>query len=172
MRWSPVLAAMWLACVGIVPLRAQDTSQGDLVEWRAWYRDATTNGRATEMAARMTKACGSDEENLTPDALAQGFLAVAHLMLADEAWNPLDKLGLFNEWKPQLEAAIALSPGDADLAFLRLGVQTHVPDLLKYNGDLDSDRLKVENALASGHWRTDPLHAAFVRDFLMYLKSL
>ena len=33
-------------------------------------------------------------------------------------------------------------------------------------------RLLVERALAQGHWSSDHIHAAFVRDFLTYLKSL
>ncbi len=146
-------------------------SGDDLLRWRGWYREATTAEGATTMTQRMTSERDS-RDDLTADPLAQGFRAVAELMIADHAWNPVDKLSQFLDWQPELEAALAARPGDPDLAFLRLGVQTHAPALLNYFNEVDVDRRVVEAALASGHWSNDPPHAAFVRDFLTYLKSL
>ncbi len=169
MRLCLTLAWMGLAFC-LAPALLAQTSGDDLLRWRGWYREATTAEGATTMTQRMTSERDS-RDDLTADPLAQGFRAVAELMIADHAWNPVDKLSQFLDWQPELEAALAARPGDPDLAFLRLGVQTHAPALLNYFNEVDVDRRVVEAALASGHWSNDPPHAAFVRDFLTYLKS-
>ena len=140
----------------------------NLVQWRAWYREAATNQTGSIMVDRMASDCGTCEEH----HLSHGFLAVSNLMIADEVWNPLEKLEIFNAWQPVLESAVAALPDDPDLALLRLGVQNHVPSILNYSHNTQADRLLVERALAEGHWSSDGIHAAFVRDFLTYLKSL
>jgi len=170
MRLCLTLAWMGLAFCLAPSLLAQTTGD-DLLRWRGWYREAATAEGAAAMTQRMASERDS-RDDLATDPLAQGFLAVAELMVADHAWNPVDKLSQFLDWQPELEAALAARPGDPDLAFLRLGVQTHAPALLNYFSEVDVDRRVVEAALASGHWSNDPLHAAFVRDFLTYLKSL
>jgi hypothetical protein len=170
MRLCLTLACLGLAFCLAPSLRAQTTGD-DLLRWRGWYREATTAEGATAMTQRMASEKES-RDDLTADPLARGFLAVAELMVADHARNPVDKLSQFLDWQPELEAALAARPGDPDLAFLRLGVQTHAPALLNYFSEVDADRSIVEGALTSGHWTNDPAHASFVRDFLTYLKSL
>ena len=170
MRLCLTLAWMGLAA-SLAPSLLAQTTGDDLLRWRGWYREATTAEGAATMAQRMASV-RDGRQDLTADPMAQGFLAVAELMIADHAWNPVDKLSQFLDWQPELEAALAARPGDPDLAFLRLGVQTHAPALLNYFSEVEADRSVVESGLASGHWEDDPRHAAFVRDFLMYLKSL
>ena len=170
MRLCLTLAWMSLAA-SLAPSLLAQTTGDDLLRWRGWYREATTAKGAATMAQRMASV-RDGREDLRADPMAQGFLAVAELMIADHAWNPVDKLSQFLDWQPELEAALAARPGDPDLAFLRLGVQTHAPALLNYFSDVEADRSVVDAGLASGHWNDDPMHAAFVRDFLTYLKSL
>ena len=159
------MGLLW-ALFGALPAYAQ--SADDLAQWRAWYREASTGETATTMVDRMVLDCGTCEGH----PLAHGFLAVSNLMVADELWNPLEKLEIFNAWQPVLESAVAALPEHPDLALLRLGVQNHVPSILNYSHNTQADRLLVERALAEGHWSSDRIHAAFVRDFLTYLKSL
>mgnify|MGYP000055972810 FL=1 len=159
------MGLLW-ALFGALPASAQNAE--DLAEWRAWYREASTGETATTMVERMVSDCGTCEEH----PLSHGFLAVSNLMVADELLNPLEKLKIFNAWQPVLESAVAALPEHPDLALLRLGVQTHVPSILNYSSNTQADRMLVERALAEGHWSSDRIHAAFVRDFLTYLKSL
>lgn len=138
-----------------------------LSTWRALYREASASNQAKPMALSMKTI-----QQRHPDSpMANGFLAVAELMLAEESWNPMDKLARFNTWQPVLEAALNDLPGDPDLALLRLGVQAHVPAILNYKEDMASDQERVMQALARGHWSSDPDHAAFAEQFLSYLKS-
>ena len=128
-----------------------------LSTWRALYRQASASNQAKPMALSMETI-----QQRHPDSpMASGFLAVAELMLAEESWNPMDKLARFNAWQPVPEAAMNAMPGDPDLALLRLGVQAHVPAILNYKEDMATTRNVVRQALARGHWSNDPEHAAF-----------
>ena len=51
-------------------------------------------------------------------------MAVSNLMVADELWNPLEKLEIFNAWQPVLESAVAALPEHPDLALLRWASRT------------------------------------------------
>ena len=140
----------------------------EVIRYRAWYREATSLNGAEKMAEEMTLEWKTQPE----DAFTLGFLAVSELMLADHAWNPLDKLAQFLEWQPQLDQAIDQRPDDPDLAFLRLGVQIHAPALLDYQSDIEHDKTLVSQALLAGHWKEDPVHESFVQDFLNYIQGL
>ena len=160
-----------VACLGFALLfssvKAQ-THETPLSTWRALYRQASESDQAKPMALAMDSA----RQRHPNSPMANGFLAVAELMLAEESWNPMDKLVRFNAWQPVLDAAINAMPGDPDLALLRLGVQAHVPAILNYAEDMVHDEAVVRQALARGHWSNDPEHAAFAEAFLTYLKSL
>ena len=160
-----------VACLGFLLLSASveaQTHKTPIATWRALYRQASETNQAKPMALSMDSA-----RQQHPDSpMARGFQAVAELMLAEESWNPMDKLARFNAWQPVLDAAINALPGDPDLALLRLGVQAHVPALLNYDQDMVHDEAVVRQALKRGHWSNDPEHAAFAEAFLTYLKSL
>ena len=158
-------------CVAFLMLSAgveAQTHDTPLPQWRALYRLASASNQAKPMALFMDSA-----RQERPDSpMIQGFLAVAELMLAEESWNPMDKLSRFNTWHPVLDSAIEDLSDDPDLALLRLGVQAHVPTMLNYNQDMATDEAVVRKALEHGHWSNDPEHAAFAEAFLVYLKSL
>lgn len=119
------------------------------------------------MAQSMAAICEQSPSN----AQARGFHAVAELMLAEETWNPMDKLQRFNEWKPVLEGVLSELPHDPDMALLRLGVQEHVPLFLDYHDDMTRDQAIVQQGLDSKHWAEDPEHQLFVQEFLLSLKA-
>lgn len=157
------LATSMLAC-------SLGMAQSDDVQvWRSLYRQALD----AEGASAMSLALANHLQEHPSDDIAQGFYATAMLMTAQHAWNPLEKLELFQSWKPRLERAIAQSHVDsqADLLFLRLGVQTHVPTLLDYRSEMTSDRRLVEQAMREGFWSDDPQHERFVSEFLTYLET-
>ena len=159
------------ACLCFLVLSASveaQTQDTPLTTWRALYRQASETNQAKPMALAMDSARQQHPDN----PMARGFQAVAELMLAEESWNPMDKLARFNAWQPILDAAISAMPGEPDLALLRLGVQAHVPALLNYDQDMANDEAVVRQAMARGHWSNDPEHAAFAEAFLSYLKSL
>ena len=152
----------------------------DLPTLRAWYRAASTARnaaspealqRATEMASNVRSMRETETARGNDVAVVQGFEAVAHLLVAEQVWNPVEKLSQFLDWQPVLETSVQAQPNDPDLVMLRMGVQVHAPAFLNYNDDVAHDRLCAERALRMGHWASDQEHEAFVRDFLTYLKS-
>ena len=148
-------------------LACSQSSPSVLDEWRALYRQAALSETAGPMAQSMAAICEQSPSN----AQARGFHAVAELMLAEETWNPMDKLQRFNEWKPVLEGVLSELPHDPDMALLRLGVQEHVPLFLDYHDDMTRDQAIVQQGLDSKHWAEDPDHQLFVQEFLLSLKA-
>ena len=148
-------------------LACSQSSPSVLDEWRALYRQAALSETAGPMAQSMAAICEQSPSN----AQARGFHAVAELMLAEETWNPMDKLQRFNEWKPVLEGVLSELPHDPDMALLRLGVQEHVPLFLDYHDDMTRDQAIVQEGLDSKHWAEDPEHQRFVQEFLLSLKA-
>ncbi|MAV51781.1 MAG: hypothetical protein CL829_03370 [Crocinitomicaceae bacterium] len=148
-------------------LACSQSSPSVLDEWRALYRQAALSETAGPMAQSMAAICEQSPSN----AQARGFHAVAELMLAEETWNPMDKLQRFNEWKPVLEGVLSELPHDPDMALLRLGVQEHVPLFLDYHDDMTRDQAIVQQGLDSKHWAEDPEHQLFVQEFLLSLKA-
>lgn len=162
------LGLLWLA-TSMLACSLGMAQSADVQAWRSLYRQALD----AEGASAMSLALANHLQGHPSDDTAQGFYATAMLMTAQHAWNPLEKLELFQSWKPRLERAIAQSPEDsqADLLFLRLGVQAHVPALLDYRSEMASDRRLVEQAMREGFWSDDPQHELFVSEFLTYLET-
>ena len=162
------LGLSWLA-TSMLACSLGMAQPGDVQAWRSLYRQALD----AEGASAMSLALAGHLQEHSSDDIAQGFYATAMLMTAQHAWNPLEKLELFQSWKPQLERAIKQTPKDAqaDLLFLRLGVQAHVPALLNYRENMATDRRLVEQAMREGFWSDDPEHERFVSEFLTYLET-
>lgn len=165
-----ILISEWPNAHGDSTISNQSAESARMV-LRSWYRQAST-AQSADGASHMSRSVAQLELTQPNAWLHQGFRAVAELMLANHSWNPAEKLSQFLTWQPILEEAIQKLPEDPDLAFLRLGVQTHVPAFLSYHQNIPDDRHKVETALIAGFWSDDPTHEAFVRDFLSYLQSL
>lgn len=87
------------------------------------------------------------------------YSGVSTAMQAGYASGPWNKLDLFTEGKKALEHAIALDPLNAEIRFLRFSVQSSIPALLMYSGDMNKDLTLIEEylnttiALDSGFWR-------------------
>ena len=63
-------------------------------------------------------------------ATAEGYFALATMMLAKTHKNPFTKLSYFNRGKYILETTIKSNPDNVELRFLRYAVQAKVPAIL------------------------------------------
>lgn len=81
------------------------------------------------------------------DLVVMGYKAMATIIEAEFNWSPHKKYAFFNVGKDQLENAIAMQPTNAELIYLRYGVQTHAPFFLNYSSQIKSDRLLLLNAV-------------------------
>ena len=71
----------------------------------------------------------------------QGYRAVSQIMMCQHRRNPLTKLSWFNDGRHQLEAALASEPASTELHYLRYTIQTNIPGLLNYSGNLTEDKM-------------------------------
>lgn len=72
-------------------------------------------------------------------AIFKAYQGVALAATASNSMNPMSKWNRFSEGKKLIEQAIKQEPNNAEIRFLRLGVQTAAPSFLGYFGDIDQD---------------------------------
>lgn len=73
------------------------------------------------------------------EAVFKAYQGVALATTASYSMNPMSKWNRFSEGKKLIEQAVKQDPGNAEIRFLRLGVQTGAPAFLGYSGDIDQD---------------------------------
>lgn len=94
------------------------------------------------------------QQSATPVLL--GYKAVAAIMMCNHLQNPYSRLKYFYRGKNELEKAIALSPADTELRFLRFAVQCNVPGILNYAQNIPNDRqLLISYLLQPQNRQTD-----------------
>ena len=82
---------------------------------------------------------------------AEGYFALATMMLAKVHKNPFTKLSYFNKGKNILEASIKSYPDNVELRFLRYAVQVKVPSILLYFDDMDDDKDILDGYLTNNN---------------------
>jgi hypothetical protein len=82
--------------------------------------------------------------------------------------NVEEKLNTFRAGYKLLEAEITKSPQNAEFRFLRLAIQEHAPEFLKYNKNLQDDRYIV----IEGYKKLDPLIQEFILQYGIKSKVL
>jgi hypothetical protein len=73
------------------------------------------------------------------NALHRGYKGSAMAMLAGTKSGVQEKFSVFSEGKKELEAAIAMDPSSYELRFLRYAVQSEVPMIVGYKGNVKED---------------------------------
>ena len=85
------------------------------------------------------------------DPTAEGYFALATMLQAKRYGNPFTKLSFFNKGKKILEHVIEKNPDNAELRFLRFAVQTEVPAILLYYGDIADDQAILDSYAQSNN---------------------
>ena len=80
---------------------------------------------------------------------AEGYFALATMMLAKTHKNPFTKLSYFNKRKHVLETTIMSNPDNVELRFLRYAVQVKVPAILFYFDDMKDDKEILDGYLSN-----------------------
>lgn len=81
---------------------------------------------------------------------------------------PAKKLNSFKKGKRLLEAEIKEHPQNIEYRFLRLSVQEHAPDFLKYNKSTISDKAMIIN----GFNKTNKSLKKIIRDYSIHSKII
>lgn len=72
--------------------------------------------------------------------LEKGYEAAFHMFMAKHTGNPFKKMSFFNGGKKLLEQQIKSDPSNAELRFIRLSIQYHIPDYLGYKENIEEDK--------------------------------
>ncbi|HLS37753.1 MAG TPA: hypothetical protein VK023_05725 [Sphingobacterium bovisgrunnientis] len=75
---------------------------------------------------------------------AMGYLGAFTMIKANHQLNPIKKLGSFNDGKKLLEKAIAQSPNDIELRYVRYAIQISIPKFLGYNAEISEDKKMLQ----------------------------
>jgi hypothetical protein len=86
----------------------------------------------------------------TNDPLLSGYIGGMYIARSRHV-ALIDKPSNFRTGRDMLEEAIKQKPGDIELIFLRMTVQTNLPSFLGYNDNIESDKIFVLN-----NYRTAP----------------
>jgi hypothetical protein len=107
--------------------------------------------KANQDAANCTTFLEVMEAHKDDDTTARGYFALATMLQAKLYPNPFTKLSYFNKGKKILEATIESDPSNVELRFLRFAVQTEVPAILLYFGEIDEDQAMLDRYLEKGN---------------------
>ncbi len=113
-----------------------------LAEVRQLYQSAVTD-----------KSCCAKLINLLSDisvqsnALMLGYAGCANMLEAKYVFSPFSKMDYFAKGKGMLEKAISMDSTNAELRYLRYGVQTNAPSFLGYHNQIKDDKRFLINAL-------------------------
>lgn len=119
---------------------SNDVAMGKL---RSLYEKAAADEKYCRELLQLLKRAG--HQNMDP--LHMGYKAGATMMMARHSYNPFSKMSYFTEGRRMLEQAISRDKSNAELRFLRLAIQTNIPDFLNYSDNISTDRIFLENAV-------------------------
>lgn len=100
------------------------------------------------------------------EALKLAYLGSSEAMLAEYGYNPFSKFNMFKRGTEQIEKAVILAPENAEIRFLRLGVQTNAPSFLGYNTNQNEDVGMILKGLTIGAFQKDSSFRTKVINYL------
>ncbi len=113
-------------------------SNSDIIKLRQLYYKAIYSKVDSEIfLATMEKI---DDIN---NPLILCYKGMANLLQAKFYFNPYNKIAAFNKGKYLLEKSIILEPNNIEIRFMRFCTQTKTPNFLKYNKDINTDKIII-----------------------------
>ncbi|MFM7023168.1 MAG: hypothetical protein ACKOXB_09335 [Flavobacteriales bacterium] len=131
------------------------------VEIRTLFAASPNSETTANSLLEKTKNSGSS----SPVEL--GYHGGALMAMANHCYLPTSKLSYFNSGKKELEKAIAASPKNAELRFIRFSIQCNVPAFLGYSSNIAADKTILINYLKSAQSASDADLKARIKNFLL-----
>jgi hypothetical protein len=128
-------------------------------EVRALFKKAVIEKQS---CAQLIEILDGYNENNHP--LFAGYKACATMVMAKHVWNPASKYSYFTSGRQLLEKSIASDPRNAELIFLRFGIQTNLPSFLNYRKDINTDKAFL---ISSAPYLSDPDLKAAIISYLL-----
>lgn len=111
-----------------------------LGEIRNCYQAASIQKAAAEKLNQLTLNIDS---SAAPVMIA--YKGANEMVQAKYAFNPMTKLSRFNKGKALLQMAVSLDSLSLETRFLRFSIQSNIPSLLNYNGEISTDKQFLMN---------------------------
>lgn len=111
-------------------------------------RDLFFSGNSENINTKLFELTKSAKLDQSPVRYAYNGLAI--MRKAEYTYNPYKKLSFFNQGKKKIEAAIARNKTNSEIRFIRLSVQSNIPDFLGYSGDINADKRIIIQAINNG----------------------
>lgn len=106
----------------------------DMYTLRREYIDAVNDEKKAD--ALLEKLSKKDIR----DPLLIGYKGAVEALKAKHAFNPYNKINYLRKSQLTLEKAIAMSPADIEIRFLRFSINHYLPAFLRINKDMNEDR--------------------------------
>ncbi|WP_152439835.1 hypothetical protein [Arcticibacter svalbardensis] len=137
----------------------------DIKKIRLEFYEAVDNkGVAENFYARMKK-----DQGISPVCLA--YYGSAQTLMAKHAWNPYHKLAYLKSGMIDLGRAVALSPDNLEIRFLRFSIEHYIPAFLGMSKNLPEDKAKIVELIGKqGYGSVDQRLLKDMVDFFGYSK--
>ncbi|HET8963249.1 MAG TPA: hypothetical protein VFM99_05095 [Chitinophagales bacterium] len=127
-------------CVVIIMSTSYTTSKLSLDDIRRNYQLAVDN---KSICRNMIDQLGDN----TGDNVQLAYRGAFQTIWAHHTYNPVSKFNTFNAGKDNIEKAVALSPYNVEIIFIRYSIQKNCPSFLGYKSNMQSDRNFLQNNL-------------------------
>ena len=106
-----------------------------LSELRELYPKASDNKEITDQLFEKLETVTTEDK-----ATLVAYKGAVHTLKAKFAQGIKNKKEFFQSGKELIEHAIAIKPNDIEIRCIRLGVQENSPKVVKYRGDISTDK--------------------------------
>ncbi len=127
----------------LIILTLLNLPQTPMLSLRSLYHNAIESESSAIKLDTYLKTLSSNEP------LTMGYIGATKMLLAKYAILPSQKYSYFTEGRQKIDAAIAASPGNLELIYLRYSIQLNSPSFLGYNKNIKEDRSALINGASS-----------------------
>ena len=105
-----------------------------LIDKLSFYKAFESNSQ-TKIESKLTGL-----SKMKPSNSKDAYIGALTMKQSQFMSTPKDKVSVFKEGRLLLEKAIEKDPKNGEYRFLRFAIQENVPKILKYNGDIETDK--------------------------------
>jgi hypothetical protein len=130
---------------------------------RKEYYAATTDGREAEKLYVKLR-------QLKPsDPVLMAYYGSAQALKAKYSWNPYNKVSYLTEGRKTLRSAVAKSPENLEIRFLRYCLEYYLPAFLGMSDNLEADRKKIVYLIEKKQY--GGIDEALLKNLISFLKQ-
>lgn len=154
------LAIILIICL-VVPAKADVANSAEINQIKKSLVVAVENSRVTDsMYIKLLPKKGKD-------ALTTAFVGTLEALKAKHAWNPYNKLKYVSMANATMKQAVAASPQNVEIRFMRFSIQHYTPEFLGYSKNLTEDKVAIVNHYRNKTLGTDALLIRSIAKFVI-----